>query len=51
MLLNFLGKILFPRLAAWQRRKQMKSMIAAILVGLIFAGAVAAAILFQSYRK
>jgi hypothetical protein len=51
MPLKFLGKILFPRHADWHRRKQMKNLIAAIVVGLIVAAAVAAVILYENSKK
>jgi hypothetical protein len=42
MPLNFLGKVLFPRDAEWQRKKQIKIIIWVIFTALIFAVTVAA---------
>jgi hypothetical protein len=36
--MNRLGKILFPRLDRWQRRRQVKMIVVAVLIGLAFAG-------------
>jgi flagellar basal body-associated protein FliL len=51
MPINFLGKLLFPRLAPWQRKRQIKIMLWVILATVIFAASVAAIMLFQNSRK
>ena len=50
MIIDFLGKIFFPRLQPWQRRREVKTFLTAVLVGLIFAGIAAALILLKSHQ-
>jgi hypothetical protein len=49
MIIDFLGKIFFPRLQVWQRRREVKTFLTAVLVGLIFAGLAAGLILLRSH--
>ena len=51
MPLNLFGKVLFPRRAEWQRKKQIKIILWVILAALIFAVAVAAVMLFQNSKR
>ena len=51
MLLNFFGKLLFPRQAPWQQRRQLINMIASILVAMLVGGGVVAVMLFVNARK
>ena len=44
--MNFLGKILFPRHAEWERKKYMKMTIWVVLVAVIFASIVGAIMFF-----
>jgi hypothetical protein len=46
-----LGKLLFPRLQPDQRRREMHALFAALLTGLIIAGAVALVMLMVAKRK
>ncbi len=50
MPINFIGRLLFPKSPDWKQRRQTQHLLAAILVGLIFAGAVAAVMLFSDRR-
>ena len=38
MPMNYLGKLLFPRLQSEQRWYQMKTVIAAVLIAVVFSG-------------
>ncbi len=51
MPLKFLGKVLFPRQAAWQQKKQTKIILWVILAAVIFGVCVAAALLFQNSKR
>jgi flagellar basal body-associated protein FliL len=51
MPIKFLGKVLFPRLAPWQRKKQTKTILLVVLVALIFAAVIVAIMLFQNSRR
>jgi hypothetical protein len=44
MIINWLGKILFPDLQPWRREREARTVLAAALVGLILAGVFAWAI-------
>jgi hypothetical protein len=37
---NALGKMLFPRLPRWERRRKVKMMMGVLLAGLVFAACV-----------
>ena len=50
MLIDLLGKIFFSRHQPWQRRREVKTLLAAVVVGLIFAGIAAALILLKSHQ-
>jgi hypothetical protein len=51
MPLNFLGKMLFPREAEWQRKKQTKIILWVSLTAVVFAAGVVALMLFQNSRR
>ncbi len=51
MPMNYLGKVLFPRQAQWQRKRQLKIMIWVIMVSVVFAVTVGAIILLQNSRR
>ena len=51
MLLNFLGKLIFPRQAPWLQRKQLINLLAAIGVALVVGGLIIAVMLFANARK
>jgi hypothetical protein len=50
MPLNYLGKILFPAQADWERKKQMKIMLWVVLVAVLLAAIMGALILFKNPR-
>ncbi len=50
MMLKFIGKILYPNQPDWQREKHMKTLIAAVVVGVIIACIVAVIILLKNSR-
>jgi hypothetical protein len=49
MFIDFLGKIFFRRHQDWQRRREVKTMLAAILVALIFSAIAVVIILVKSH--
>jgi hypothetical protein len=51
MPLNFLGKVLFPRLAPWQQKRQLKTMLAVIVVAVVFAAIVGVIIYFTNAKR
>jgi hypothetical protein len=51
MPMNFLSKLLFPRLAPWQRKRQIKMMLWVVLATVLFAASIAAIMLLQNSRK
>lgn len=51
MPMKLLGKILFPHLAPWQRKRQIKIMVWAILTAVIFAAIVVAIMLLQNSKR
>jgi len=51
MPIKFLGKVLFPRLPEWQRRRQTKSLLVAIAVALLFTAVVVGFMFFQNNRR
>ena len=51
MLINFFGKILFPRQAEWQRRKQMKIMLYVVLASLVFGAIIAGIMLYLAKKR
>lgn len=51
MLLNFFGKLIFPRQAPWQQRRQLINLIASILVATVVGGVVVALMLFVNGKK
>jgi len=46
-----LGKLLFPRLPRDQRRREMQVLLAALLVGLVIAGAMAMVMIMLAKAK
>ncbi len=48
---NFLSKVLFPRLAPWQRKKQTKIMLWVLLATVILTACVVAIMLFQNSKR
>ena len=51
MPMKFLGKVLFPRLAPWQRKRQTKIIMVAILTAVIFAALVVVIMLFENSQR
>lgn len=51
MPMKFLGKVLFPHLAPWQRKKQTKIIVLVFLAAVIFAAAVGAIMLAQNAHR
>jgi len=51
MPMKFIGRILFPRSAPWQQKKQLKIMLMVILTTLFFAAAVTAIMIFQNSKR
>ena len=51
MPMNFLGKVLFPRDAAWQRKKQAKILVWVVVTAMVFGAGVAAIILYQNSHR
>jgi len=51
MTINFLGKMLFPRLQPWQQRRQAQTLLLTILVSVLFACVVAAGIYFGNAHR
>lgn len=51
MPLNFLGKLLFPRQADWQRKKQAKIMFWVLVAAVIFGVGVAAVIFIENSKR
>jgi hypothetical protein len=45
-----LGKILYPRMDRWQRRRQIRTVFLAIFAGLILAGLVGLGMIFNNSR-
>ncbi len=48
MPINFLGKLLFPRLQPTQRQYQMKTIIAAVLIAVVFSGVLMGVIFWKN---
>lgn len=51
MPMNHLGKLLFPRLPAWQAKRQAQQIFAAFAVSVIFGLIVAAVILYTNSKR
>lgn len=51
MPMNQLGKLLFPRLPAWQARRQARQLFGAFVFSVIFGVAVAAVILYVNHKR
>ena len=50
MPMQILGRVLFPRLQPWQQRRQAKTVVTVLLVGVVFA-AIVGGIMFLSNAK
>ena len=50
MPIDLLGKVLFPNLERWQRRRQVKMILFSILAGLILGGLVVLAMILKNSR-
>ena len=48
MPMKFLGKMIFPTLAPWQRKKQTKIIVRVVLTAVVFTAIVVAIMLFQN---
>ncbi len=51
MPMNFLGKVLFPRLAPWQRKKQTKIMLLVLFATIMLAICIVAIMFFQNSKR
>jgi hypothetical protein len=51
MPMNYLGKLLFPRLPAWQAKRQARQLFAAFVVALVLGVVMAAVILFTNAKR
>jgi len=51
MPMNFLGKVLFPRLAPWQRKKQTKIMLWVVFSTIMLAICIVAIMFFQNSKR
>ena len=49
--MDFLGKILFPQLQDWQRKKRMKTILVVVVTSVLFASIVASFMLYAAYKK
>lgn len=47
---KLLGKLLFPRLPAWQARRQARHLLAAVSVALALGCVIAGVILYQGFK-
>lgn len=51
MPVKFLSRLLFPRLPAWQARRQVRHLLAALAVAMFLGAVIAAILLLQAYRR
>jgi len=51
MPLNFLGKVLFPRLEPWRQKRQTKAILWAVLTAIIFAAVVVGIMFLENSRR
>jgi hypothetical protein len=51
MPLNFLGKLMFPRLQPWQQKKQAKAVVWAVVFAFVFAAIVVVIMFFENSRR
>jgi hypothetical protein len=51
MPMSLLGKLLFPRLPVWERRRRVRMIIAVWAVAVLFAAIVGALIYFQNTHR
>jgi hypothetical protein len=51
MLINVLGKILFPRRPVWQRRKHIVTYFYVLLASVFFATIMAGFMLYAAYKR
>jgi hypothetical protein len=49
MIINFLGKLLFPRRQPWHREREAKAILAAAAVALVFAGIIGLVIVWGNH--
>lgn len=49
MLIDFLGKIFFRRLQPWQRRREIKNLLLAVTIGLLFSGVAGGLFLLKNH--
>lgn len=51
MPMKFLGKVLFPSLAPWKRRRQTRIMVWVVLTAMIFGGVIVAIMFFVNSKR
>jgi lipopolysaccharide export LptBFGC system permease protein LptF len=51
MPMNLLGKAMFPRLPRWQSRRQAIQLVAALVVGVVFAAVIVTVMFFQNGHR
>ncbi len=51
MLLNFLGKTLFPRQQPWLQRRRVNTILVTLLVAVVVAGMAVAIMFFSNSRR
>ena len=51
MPLDYLKNLLFPRKASWQQVQKTKTLLVTILVAVLFAGVVAAVMVYANNRR
>ena len=51
MLLDFIGKLLFPRRAPWDQRRELNHLMAAISVALLMGGVVVLLMFFVNAKR
>jgi len=51
MPMKFIGKVLFPNLPPWQSQRQVKHLVAAIVVAIIIGCAIVAIMFLQNSRR
>jgi subtilase family serine protease len=49
--MKFIGKVLFPQLPPWQSHRQVKHILAALIVAIILGCAVVAIMFLQNGRR
>jgi len=51
MPMKFLGKVLFPHLAPWQRTRQAKIMVLVVLITMVLAAVIVVVMFLQNDRR